>query len=72
MIERYRRDSYRRKLRPGMITDLMQHFPVEAEKSFLIGDQERDLEAARAAGIRGLLFKGDNLAALVLEALHDV
>jgi len=72
VIERYRRDSHRRKPRPGMITDLMQHFPVEAEKSFLIGDQERDLEAARAAGIRGLLFKGDNLAALVREALHDV
>jgi D-glycero-D-manno-heptose 1,7-bisphosphate phosphatase len=55
-----------------MITDLMQRFPVAADRSFLIGDQERDLEAARAAGIRGLLFQEGNLAAFVREALQDV
>jgi len=72
VIERYRRDSYRRKLRPGMITDLMQRFPVAADRSFLIGDQQRNLEAARATGIRGLLFQEGNLAAFVREALQDV
>ncbi|MBR1092716.1 HAD family hydrolase [Bradyrhizobium manausense] len=71
-LERYRRDSHRRKPRPGMITDLMQRFPIAADRSFLIGDQERDLEAARAAGIRGLLFQAGNLATFVREALQDV
>lgn len=71
-IERYRRDSHRRKPGPGMITDLMQRFPIAADRSFLIGDQERDLEAARAAGIRGLMFREGHLAAFVREALQDV
>lgn len=72
LIERYRRDSHRRKPGPGMITDLMQRFPVAAGRSFLIGDQERDLEAARAAGIHGLLFREGNLATFVREALKLV
>ncbi|TPQ35500.1 D,D-heptose 1,7-bisphosphate phosphatase [Bradyrhizobium guangdongense] len=68
-IARYRRDTDRRKPGPGMITDLMKRFPVAADRSFLIGDQERDLEAARAAGIRALLFRDGNLATFVREAL---
>ncbi|WP_426614780.1 D-glycero-alpha-D-manno-heptose-1,7-bisphosphate 7-phosphatase [Bradyrhizobium sp. McL0616] len=68
-IERYRRDSHRRKPAPGMITDLMTRFPVAADRSILIGDQPRDLEAARAAGIRGLLFREGNLETFVRQAL---
>ncbi|MDA9441625.1 D,D-heptose 1,7-bisphosphate phosphatase [Bradyrhizobium sp. CCBAU 51745] len=69
VIERYRRDSDRRKPGPGMIIDLMKRFPVAADRSILIGDQPRDLDAARAAGIRGLLFREGNLATFVREAL---
>ncbi|WP_050423137.1 D-glycero-alpha-D-manno-heptose-1,7-bisphosphate 7-phosphatase [Bradyrhizobium tropiciagri] len=68
-IERYRRDSHRRKPGPGMITELMVRFPVAADRSLLIGDQERDLEAARAAGIRGLRFRAGNLETFVRQAL---
>lgn len=70
VLPRYRRDSDRRKPGPGMITDLMKRFPVAADKSLLIGDQERDLAAARGAGIRGLLFREGNLATFVREALN--
>ncbi|QOZ33077.1 HAD family hydrolase [Bradyrhizobium sp. CCBAU 53421] len=60
-IERYRQVSHRRKPSPGMINDLLERFPVDVERSFLIGDQPTDLEAARAAGVRGHLFSGPNL-----------
>ena len=69
IIERYRRVNERRKPGPGMITDLLARFPVAADKSILIGDQPTDLAAARAAGIRGLLFQDRNLEAFVRQAL---
>jgi len=60
-VEQYRRVSHRRKPSPGMIKDLLERFPVDLERSFLVGDQPRDLEAARAAGLKGYLFTGSNL-----------
>lgn len=64
-VERYRRVNDRRKPGPGMITDLLGRFPVNADASILIGDKPSDLEAARAAGLQGHLFSGGNLEAFV-------
>jgi D-glycero-D-manno-heptose 1,7-bisphosphate phosphatase len=71
-IERYRRDSYDRKPKPGMLIQAMTDYPVVKERSFLIGDKPADLEAAKAAGIRGFLFTGGNLAAFAEWALADM
>lgn len=60
-VERYRQVSHRRKPSPGMINDLLERFAVDVERSFLVGDQPTDLEAARAAGLKGHLFPGSNL-----------
>ncbi|WP_394705810.1 D-glycero-alpha-D-manno-heptose-1,7-bisphosphate 7-phosphatase [uncultured Hyphomonas sp.] len=58
----YRKDSFDRKPKPGMLLHAMSDFPVRRELSFMIGDKEADMQAARAAGVAGFLFSGGNLA----------
>ena len=48
-----------------MIHDLMEHWPVRREGSFVIGDRASDIEAAEAAGLPGFLFAGGDLDAFV-------
>ena len=67
----YRKDSFDRKPKPGMLLQAMSEFSVKREASFLIGDKDTDIQAAHAAGIAGFMFKGGNLASFAEWALAD-
>jgi D-glycero-D-manno-heptose 1,7-bisphosphate phosphatase len=56
-----------RKPNPGMVLRAIEDLNLDRDRTVLVGDQLRDLEAARRAGIVGLLFPGGDLEAF-LEA----
>ena len=69
IVPEYTRACDCRKPHPGMLLDLIAAWNVDAANSFLIGDSERDLEAARRAGVEGILFAGGSLADFVHRQL---
>ncbi len=70
MVEAYRLRCTCRKPQPGMILDLLSCYPTRLDRSFLVGDQPSDLEAARGAGVPALLYFGGSLLGLVKAAMR--
>jgi D-glycero-D-manno-heptose 1,7-bisphosphate phosphatase len=54
----YARESFWRKPNPGMVLEAIQRLRLDPARSAFLGDQMRDMEAARAGGIRHLLLLG--------------
>jgi len=62
---KFKKDCSWRKPKPGMLLAAAKKFNLDLTKSYLIGDQERDITAAKAVGTTAFLIKtgGDILAA---------
>ncbi|HEV2533210.1 HAD family hydrolase [Phenylobacterium sp.] len=67
-VESYRHpDPPDRKPNPGMILRALADWPIDRDRSVLVGDKRSDMEAAKRAGIRGLMFKGGDLKAFLID-----
>jgi D-glycero-D-manno-heptose 1,7-bisphosphate phosphatase len=67
--ERYRKACAWRKPGAGMILDIARHWPIDLKRSFLVGDKASDMEAARAAGVRGFRYETGPLDRFVADAI---
>jgi D,D-heptose 1,7-bisphosphate phosphatase len=61
----YRRSCECRKPAPGMLLRAIAEWEPDVARSFLLGDKESDVEAARAAGVRGVLYSGGDLRGVI-------
>ena len=68
----YRRECRCRKPGPEMFERAIRDWDVDVERSVAIGDRDKDLTAAAAAGVRAMKFEGGDLDALVAGMLESV
>jgi D-glycero-D-manno-heptose 1,7-bisphosphate phosphatase len=61
-VEEYRRESDLRKPSPGMIYTAAHSLALDLDRSWVIGDAPRDIEAGAAAGCRTILLRIPNLS----------
>ena len=69
IVSQYTKTCNCRKPKPGMILQAMVDYDIDKNRSFLIGDSKRDVEAAHAAGLRGYLFTGGSMLDFVKACL---
>ena len=58
-----------RKPNPGMILRAAGDLDLDLARSVMIGDRTSDMQAAQAAGVRGVLYRGEALDQLIAPFL---
>jgi len=58
-----------RKPKPGLLLQGIEKYNIDPSLSYFIGDRERDMEAARAAGVKGILIGSDQPLSNILHLI---
>jgi D-glycero-D-manno-heptose 1,7-bisphosphate phosphatase len=48
-----------------MLEDLMRRWPIDLQKSIIVGDKDSDVEAGRLVGVPGVMLERENLYGVV-------
>jgi len=73
-LSQYTREHPNRKPQPGMLLDAAREMKLDLSQSWMIGDQVRDIQAGKAAGVRTILLREDapHLVPLDVDATAGV
>jgi histidinol-phosphate phosphatase family protein len=69
-VGEYRVSCDCRKPGPGMLLAAIAEWEPDVGRSFLLGDKESDVQAAEAAGVRGVLYTGGDLRDVVRSLIE--
>jgi len=58
-----------RKPKPGLLLQGIEKYNLDPAKSYFIGDRERDMEAAAAAGVKGILIDSNQPLSEILDLI---
>lgn len=58
-VPEYTREDETRKPAPGMLMQAAEDLGLDLHRSWMVGDQMRDIQAGHAAGTRNILLRGD-------------
>jgi D-glycero-D-manno-heptose 1,7-bisphosphate phosphatase len=58
-----------RKPKPGLLLQGIEKYNIDPAKSYFIGDRERDMEAATAAGVKGILIDSNQPLSDILDLI---
>lgn len=58
-----------RKPKPGLLLQGIEKYNIDPAQSYFIGDRERDMEAAAAAGVKGIFVDSDQPLDSILDLI---
>lgn len=58
-----------RKPKPGLLLQGIEKYDIDPARSYFIGDNDRDILAGTAAGVKGILIKSDQPLSTVLKMI---
>lgn len=70
-VEAYRKICNCRKPNAGMLEQALQDFSVDKDKSFVVGDKQRDLDAGVKIGLVGYLYQSGDLKNFVQNIIEN-
>ncbi len=70
-IAAYDRNCDCRKPKTGLVDAAVRDHAIDRSASYLVGDSERDIVCAKAAGLTGIPYKGGSLLDCLKRALEE-